>query len=116
MFTCCREFFILKTRPECRVFCARRRARPITQYVKADVAIKFYTLLEAAAERGETAIGYRQVAHSRDAMRGYGVKLNPKKSAGIKLVPMRDAQLRKLRLELLSLDNIALDITGFFTR
>ena len=66
--------------------------------------------------RGETAIGYRQVAHSHDAMRGYGVKINPKKSARIKLVPMRDAQLRKLRLELLNSDNIALDITGVFTR
>ena len=72
--------------------------------------------MEAAVERGETAIGYRQVAHSRDAMRGYGVKLNPKKSAGIKLVPMRDAQLRKLRLKLLSSDNVALDLAGDFTR
>ena len=33
----------------------------------------FYTVLEAAAQRGETAIGYRLMKHSDDKDRGYGV-------------------------------------------
>ena len=35
---------------------------------------------EAAAQRGETAIGYRQIAFSKDPKQGYGVKINPNKS------------------------------------
>ncbi len=37
-------------------------------------------MLEAAAQRGETAIGYRLMRHSDDKDRGYGVNVNPKKS------------------------------------
>ena len=39
-------------------------------------------MLEAAASaRGETAIGYRIGAHARSAADGYGVVVNPEKSA-----------------------------------
>lgn len=54
--------------------------RPMTDYVKPGVAVDFHTVLEAAAQRGETAIGYRLHAHAQDPARGYGVKVNPNKS------------------------------------
>jgi ion channel POLLUX/CASTOR len=54
--------------------------RPITDYVRVDAPIDFHTLLEAAALRGETAIGYRIAADAQDKDRGFGVKVNPKKS------------------------------------
>jgi ion channel POLLUX/CASTOR len=54
--------------------------RPIGEYVKPGIAVDFYTLFEAAARRGETAIGYRQAAHAEDREHGYGVKVNPRKS------------------------------------
>jgi ion channel POLLUX/CASTOR len=54
--------------------------RPIGQYVRPGTEIDFHTLLEAAALRGETALGYRLVANANDASQGYGVKVNPKKS------------------------------------
>ncbi len=54
--------------------------RPIGQYVRSGVPVSFHTLLEAAALRGETALGYRLAAHANDAAHGYGVKVNPSKS------------------------------------
>ncbi|MFN8402444.1 MAG: hypothetical protein U0V48_02665 [Anaerolineales bacterium] len=40
-------------------------------------------MVEAARRRGETAIGYRQVAQSKDAGKSYGVHTNPKKSEAV---------------------------------
>jgi len=57
--------------------------RSIGQYVRPGVAVDFHTLIEAAAMRGETAIGYRLVAQSNDASQGYGVKVNPTKSTKV---------------------------------
>ena len=54
--------------------------RPIGQYVRLDTPVDFYTLVEAAALRGETAIGYRRATLADDKDQGYGVKVNPKKS------------------------------------
>lgn len=53
--------------------------RPAEWYVKPDVSVNFYTVLEAARQRGETAIGYRLNAHARDAKNAYGVRVNPNK-------------------------------------
>ncbi|GIV66303.1 MAG: lipoprotein [Bellilinea sp.] len=53
--------------------------KPVTQYVKTGVALNFYTLLESAARKGETAIGYRLSSLSEDAKRSFGVKINPDK-------------------------------------
>lgn len=61
--------------------------RPIADYIRPGLEVDFYTVIEAAARRGETAIGYRQMAHSSDASRGYGVKLNPKKSDTVRFAP-----------------------------
>ncbi len=54
--------------------------RPMTDYVKLGATVDFYTVLEAAAQRGETALGYRIMKHADDRSRGYGVNVNPKKS------------------------------------
>jgi len=54
--------------------------RPMTDYIKLGSTVDFYTVLEAAAQRGETAIGYRLMKHADDKSRGYGVNVNPKKS------------------------------------
>ncbi len=54
--------------------------RPITDYVRVGVDVDFYTLLEAAAQRGETAIGYRRSDQANDADAAFGVYLNPRKS------------------------------------
>jgi hypothetical protein len=39
--------------------------------------------VEAARQRGEVAIGYKQQAHSGDASKAYGVVVNPKKSEAV---------------------------------
>lgn len=54
--------------------------KPVTNYVKPDKGINFYTILESAARKNETAIGYRICKHSHDASRTYGVVVNPGKS------------------------------------
>ena len=50
------------------------------EYVKTDIPIHFYTLLESAARKNEVAIGYRIIKEAKDANKGYGVYVNPKKS------------------------------------
>ncbi len=50
-----------------------------TQYVKRGMAVNFYTILESAARKGETAIGYRLSALSEDSKRAFGVVINPDK-------------------------------------
>lgn len=57
--------------------------KPVTDYVLPNHPVNFYTVVEAARRRGETAIGYRLDADSDNAARGYGLKLNPPKSAPV---------------------------------
>ena len=54
--------------------------RPASLYVKEGSDANFYTVLEAARLRGETAIGYRIAAHARSSSHSYGVKVNPTKT------------------------------------
>ena len=54
--------------------------RPMTDYIRLGSTVDFYTVLEAAAQRGETAIGYRLMKYADDKERGYGVNVNPRKS------------------------------------
>jgi voltage-gated potassium channel Kch len=61
--------------------------RPMSDYVRPGIPVTFHTVLEAAARRGETAIGYRQLLHANDATRGYGVKVNPNKSEMVTFAP-----------------------------
>ncbi len=53
--------------------------RPVERYVTPG-PVSFATLVEAAAQRGETALGYRSGAHARDSDNGYGIIVNPPKS------------------------------------
>ena len=57
--------------------------KPASDYVSVGTSVNFYTILEAAKRRNETAIGYRILAESNDAEKGYGVRVNPVKSANI---------------------------------
>ena len=60
--------------------------RPVELYLRPGAEADFYTVLAAAAARGETAIGYRIGAHARSAARRYGVYLNPRKPDKLHLV------------------------------
>jgi ion channel POLLUX/CASTOR len=60
---------------------------PAELYITPGANIDFYTVLEAARGRGETAIGYRIAAFERSAAEAYGVRVNPKKTDRIAFVP-----------------------------
>lgn len=62
--------------------------RPAEQYVTAGDPVTYMTIVEAAARRGETAIGYRVSAEADDASAGYGVYVNPAKSALFAVDPL----------------------------
>jgi voltage-gated potassium channel Kch len=53
---------------------------PAADYIVPGATVDFYTVLEAARRRGETAIGYRIAADAHVSAAGYGVKVNPKKT------------------------------------
>jgi ion channel POLLUX/CASTOR len=53
--------------------------KPIQDYVTLDHPVNFYTVAEAARQRGESAIGYRRKADANNLARSYGVVLNPQK-------------------------------------
>ncbi len=54
--------------------------KPVSDYVEVGKPLTFYTLVEAARQRGEVAIGYRLLRHAHDPAQTYGVRLNPVKS------------------------------------
>lgn len=58
--------------------------KPVSDYVELDRDMNFYTVVEAAAQKNETAIGYKLKAFSGDASQDFGVRVNPKKSDKIK--------------------------------
>jgi len=45
--------------------------------------VNFYTVVEAARRRGETAIGYRMRADANYPAKAYGVRTNPPKSESV---------------------------------
>ncbi len=61
--------------------------KPISDYVETGEPVNFYTVVEAARRRGETAIGYRIVSESKDAGKSYGVHTNPAKSKTVVFAP-----------------------------
>ena len=61
--------------------------RPAEEYIRRGVPVDFYTVLEAARRRGETAIGYRIAADAHNSERDYGVTVNPLKTDRITFAP-----------------------------
>lgn len=61
--------------------------KPIGDYVATGKAVNFYTVVEAARRRGETAIGYRQASEVNHAGKSYGVHTNPRKSEPVQFTP-----------------------------
>ena len=61
--------------------------RPAEFYVTPGTDVDFYTVLEAARRRGETAIGYRVAAHEHSSAHAYGVAVNPTKTNRITIAP-----------------------------
>jgi voltage-gated potassium channel Kch len=51
-----------------------------SDYVRLGEPMSFYTVVEAARQRNEVALGYRLVRHAGDAAKAYGVVVNPTKS------------------------------------
>jgi len=61
--------------------------KPIRDYVETGQPVTFYTVVEAARRRGETALGYRVTAEANEAEKDYGVYTNPKKSEKVIFAP-----------------------------
>ena len=61
--------------------------RPAELYVTPGSDVDFYTVLEAARRRGETAIGYRIAEKQRSSADQFGIKVNPRKATRLAFVP-----------------------------
>jgi ion channel POLLUX/CASTOR len=61
--------------------------KPASLYVEPGCEINFYTVAEAARQRGEVAVGYREQARSGDREARYGVVINPNKRRPLVLAP-----------------------------
>ena len=59
--------------------------KPAQDYITPDRPVAFYTVLEAARRKGQTAIGYRLLSEAGAANRAFGVYLNPDKAAFVTL-------------------------------
>ena len=57
--------------------------RPVTNYINAEIAVNFNTILKSAALKKEVAIGYRKISEAEQPNH-YGVYLNPLKLAKVK--------------------------------
>lgn len=57
--------------------------KPVELYVEKGRPVNFYTVVEAARRRGETAIGYRMRADANYPDKAYGVRTNPPKSESV---------------------------------
>ncbi|MGL5063291.1 MAG: CASTOR/POLLUX-related putative ion channel [Microcoleus sp.] len=58
--------------------------KPIVDYIELDRPVNFYTLVEAARQRGESALGYRLQANANNRAKSYGVALNSQKDNSVK--------------------------------
>lgn len=58
--------------------------KSITEYIKPGIETDFYTVIESAAQKGQTPIGYRLNRFAKNASKAYGVVVNPKKTDKIK--------------------------------
>ena len=67
--------------------CAEIYLKPVSDYVATGQVVDFFTVVEAARRRGETAIGYRIAEEVSDAGKAYGVHTNPKKTQQVTFAP-----------------------------
>jgi voltage-gated potassium channel Kch len=61
--------------------------KPVDDYVTVDYPVNFYTVVEAAKQRGESAIGYRRKTDANNLAKAYGVVINPSKDQLITFSP-----------------------------
>jgi hypothetical protein len=61
--------------------------KPCDNYVELDKVVNFYTVVEAARQRNEIAIGYRLKRDANNTDRSYGVHVNPQKSLPVTFSP-----------------------------
>jgi hypothetical protein len=59
--------------------------KPAQDYVTPGKPVNLYTVVEAARQKGQTAIGYRLLSEAGAPDRAFGVYLNPDKSAPVTL-------------------------------
>jgi voltage-gated potassium channel Kch len=59
--------------------------KPATDYIRPGGPVDFYTVVEAARRRGQTAMGYRLLRQANNSKANYGVTLNPDKSKPVDL-------------------------------
>ncbi len=57
--------------------------KPAEDYVSISHSVNFYTVIESARRKNETAIGYRLLSQANNADSCYGVNINPLKSEPI---------------------------------
>jgi len=57
--------------------------KPATDYIKAGETVNFYTIIESASRKNETALGYKLAKEAHNAAEAYGVHLNPIKNKPI---------------------------------
>uniref|UniRef100_UPI000B34E8A5 CASTOR/POLLUX-related putative ion channel n=1 Tax=Crenothrix polyspora TaxID=360316 RepID=UPI000B34E8A5 len=57
--------------------------KPVEDYVCLGQSVNFYTVVEAARRKNETAIGYRLLNQANNAALCYGININPVKSGTI---------------------------------
>jgi hypothetical protein len=57
--------------------------KPAGDYVVLGQPVDFYTVLESARRRGETAFGYRLLGRAEDPDANYGVVMNPDKGEAV---------------------------------
>ena len=61
--------------------------KPVLDYVETGQPLTFYTVVEAARQRGETALGYRIATEVNHPEKNYGVHTNPRKSEKVIFAP-----------------------------
>ncbi len=61
--------------------------KPIGDYVVTGQPVNFQTVVAAARQRGETAIGYRILTECHSAEKSYGIHTNPRKSNTLTFTP-----------------------------
>ena len=57
--------------------------KPAQNYVKLNVPVNFYTVIESAIQKGESVLGYQRGADINDASQHYMTVINPGKSAPV---------------------------------